>query len=373
MDLSSIAKPTLLLDKDKCKRNILRMTGKASDQRIELRPHFKTHQSSQIGEWFREKGSNKITVSSVGMAQYFVQAGWKDITIAFPLNIREIESIKSLSLNCKLGLMVLDPTTVDTLGKNTSHPIALWIKINVGTHRTGIDFLHHSDIDQILDRISHYPHLSFAGFIAHAGHAYQQRSVSEAQAIYDASLHILASLKSIYVEQYPDMKISLGDTPGASMVKTFGEVDELRPGNFVFYDLMQQEIGACSFDDIAVAVACPVVAVHPERKQWIIYGGAIHFSKDFLAQKDGSKCFGRMVEFKEGTWSTQNIDSNPMLISLSQEHGIVQCSEETFDLYKPGDLTFWLPVHSCLTADILGEYLTTDGELIDHYRQHLHD
>jgi len=33
-------------------------------------------------------------------------------------------------------------------------------------------------------------------------------------------------------------------------------VDEIRPGNFVFYDLMQYRIGSCSVGQIAVAMAC---------------------------------------------------------------------------------------------------------------------
>lgn len=153
------------------------------------------------------------------------------------------------------------------------------------------------------------------------------------------------------------------------MVDTFGEVDELRPGNFVFYDLMQQEIGACDWDDIAVALACPVVAVHPDRLQWIIYGGAIHFSKDFLQMSSGEKCFGRMVDMDSPSWSVNRVETNPYLVSLSQEHGVVQCSAETFHQCKPGDLSLWLPVHSCLTAEAVGGYSTTTGEKIDHFHR----
>ncbi len=326
-----------------------------------------------IGEWFREMGIEKITVSSVGMAQYFSHFGWQDITIAFPVNIREINVINALASKAHLGLLVMDAMTVDELGKKTNHPISLWIKIDVGTHRTGLGFQNIQAIDEILHRIDNYSHLHFSGFLAHAGHSYQKRSQAEVQVVYDESLRILLNLKSQYLSSYPYIKVSLGDTPGASMVEDFGVVDELRPGNYVFYDLMQEEIGACRFDDIAVAMACPVVAVHPERNQWVIYGGAIHFSKDFLLAGDGKKIFGRMVDSTESGWSTENVSSNPVLVSLSQEHGIVQCNKETFSLCKPGDLSLWLPVHSCLTADAIGSYSTTSGEAVDHYRGHLYE
>ena len=84
-------------------------------------------------------------------------------------------------------------------------------------------------------------------------------------------------------------------------LKSFG-VDEIRPGNFVFYDLMQAQIGACSLDDISVAVACPVVARHPERSQIVIYGGAIHFSKEQLRLANGAPSYGRLARLTPNSW-----------------------------------------------------------------------
>ena len=373
MIFDTLTQPTLILDEERCKTNIHRMCRKANEQGVVLRPHFKTHQSRIIGRWFRDEGIHKITVSSVGMARYYTEDGWKDITIAFPVNVRQINEIRELSAQIRLGLIVLDADTVDTLGKNLNHPVSIWIKIDVGTHRTGIDPALSDGIDAILDRLAQYPQLMFNGFLAHAGHTYHSRSRTEVQRIYDHSLAALLDLKMKYVGAFPGLTISLGDTPGASMVRRFGPVDELRPGNFVFYDLMQEEIGACQMDDIAVAMACPVVAVHPERKQWIIYGGAIHFSKDFLLMEGGRKCFGRMVNVTDNSWNTADTINNPFLISLSQEHGVVQCTDQNFDLCRPGDMSLWLPVHSCLTADAIGAYINTEGAPIDHYRQRVHE
>lgn len=368
MQLEQIQTPTLLLDPVRTLRNIDRLVQKAQLQGVTFRPHFKTHQSHEVGRWFREVGVDKITVSSPGMAEYFAADGWEDITIAFPVNIRQIEAINELASRIRLGLLVLDPVTITALGQNLTHPVTLWIKVDVGTHRTGLEPSSTSIMDQCLEVIRTFPALQFGGFLAHAGHSYRSRSKEDVQQIYDSSLRILMDLKQRYISTWPELRISLGDTPGTSMVDHFGPVDELRPGNFVFYDLMQEQIGACTADDIAVAMACPVVALHPERLQWIIYGGAIHFSKDALKLDNGQICFGRMVEPKEDSWSVENTNRLPYIISLSQEHGIVQCTPETFSLCKPGDLSLWLPVHSCLTADAMGRYVTTDGKHVDHYR-----
>ena len=371
MTFDTLLRPTLILDPVRCKTNIRKITGKAKAQGFELRPHFKTHQSHNIGEWFRDEGINKITVSSIGMAAFFAMNNWDDITVAFPVNIRQINEINELIETVKLGLVIEDPDSIDFLGKNLNGNVSIWIKIDVGTHRTGLAPDDISIIDHILDRLKEYPKLQFMGFLGHAGHTYQSHSVQEVSRIHENSLTTMHRLKKMYSATFPDLKISLGDTPGISMLDDMGDVDELRPGNFVFYDLQQTEIGSCTVDEIAIAMACPVVAVHPERNQWIIYGGGIHFAKDFLTFKDGRKCFGRYVKHEHDIWETADYTANPFLISLSQEHGVVQCDDHNFHFCKPGDIALFLPVHSCMSADCMGSYLTTKGEKIDHYREHL--
>ena len=366
--LESIQAPTLLLDPHRTRANMDRMIRKAKAGGLLLRPHFKTHQSHHVGRWFKEAGINKITVSSVGMAGYFAKDGWTDITIAFPVNIREVDTIHALSSRCQLGLLVLDPITVISLGQRIQHPVDIWIKVDVGTHRTGLNPDDRQNFDAIFKSMEDFPMLRPAGFLAHAGQTYHCRTDNDIKKIYQSSLDMLSDLKKIYQDRFSKLKISLGDTPGASVTEDFGPVDELRPGNFVFYDLMQEQIGACSLDDISVAMACPVVAIHPDRLQWILYGGAIHFSKDAILLGDGQRCYGKMVEPAGTSWSVTHTEQLPYLTSLSQEHGIVQCTPETFDLCKPGDLSLWLPVHSCLTADAMGGYLSTDGQRLDHYR-----
>ena len=110
-----ISKPTLLLDLQKCKNNIQRMVEKAKKNNLIFRPHFKTHQSIQIGEIFKEFGIDEITVSSVEMAQYFADAGWNNITIAFPFNPLEITEIEKLANKIKLNILISSSDSAEKL------------------------------------------------------------------------------------------------------------------------------------------------------------------------------------------------------------------------------------------------------------------
>jgi D-serine deaminase-like pyridoxal phosphate-dependent protein len=146
-------------------------------------------------------------------------------------------------------------------------------------------------------------------------------------------------------------------------MSNFEFITELRPGNFVFYDLMQTRIGACSLDQVAVAVACPIVALHPERNEIIIYGGGIHFSKEAYSHPNYGTCYGLVVSDNENSWSTPI--PNTYISKLSQEHGVVSCSTAFIEQCSIGQVIKILPVHSCMTANLLQQIFTTEGERLD--------
>lgn len=104
--IDSISRPALLINENQARENIRKMADKARLSSVDFRPHFKTHQSIQIGRWFRDYGTTKITVSSVEMAAYFASDGWDDITIAFPLNYRQLSEIEELAADVHLGILV---------------------------------------------------------------------------------------------------------------------------------------------------------------------------------------------------------------------------------------------------------------------------
>ncbi|MCJ8163472.1 alanine racemase [Pontibacter sp. E15-1] len=359
-----ITTPTLLLDKRKALNNIGRMVQKAKENGVRLRPHFKTHQSAQVGAWFQEFGIDAITVSSVRMARYFANHGWKDIMIAFPANVLEMDDMNELATRVNLHLLAVNVETVEALSIGLKHPVQLWVKIDTGYRRTGVLANNHKELDRLLGQVKESGNLHFAGFVAHDGHTYKQTDIYAIQTIHNTSVYLLQLLRKRYKGQFPNLQLSIGDTPSCSILSDLSGVDEIRPGNFVFYDLTQQRIGSCGFDDIAVCMACPVVAKHPKRGEIIIYGGSVHFSKDALAQEDSSVLYGRVVELTNDGWTTpvNGID----LVSLSQEHGVVKASSRHFEKYHVGDIIGILPVHSCLTADLMRGYMSTEGAWLEH-------
>lgn len=366
--LQKILKPTLLLDKSRVQRNVARMAEKAAKNQVRFRPHFKTHQSAVIGASFRAVGIDCITVSSVSMARYFAAHGWRDITIAFPVNLREIEQLDQLAATTTLHLLVESAEAVNFLAGRLHQPVGIWIEIDTGYSRSGVQASNLGRVAEVAQAISHADQLALRGLLTHTGQSYALHSRQALQQLYSETVAQMTSVRTFLRGQgFDRVELSLGDTPMFSVLDDFPGIDEMRPGNFIFYDATMLEIGACHEQEIAVAAACPIVAKYPERNEVVIYGGAVHLSKDFLRKADGTLDFGRVALLGESGWSDLLPDT--YLRSLSQEHGVIRTTSEVyagiFASRALGDLLAVLPVHSCLTADLHKRYLTLDGEWIE--------
>lgn len=354
-----ITKPTLLVDESIAKTNIQAMAKKAVESGVEFRPHFKTHFSHEIGDWYRAAGVDKITVSSIDMAFYFAKNGWRDITIAFPCNILEIDALNTLAKNIQLNLVVESPESARYLSQHLSHPAAVFIKIDTGYGRAGVRWDSTSQIHSIIEEVKQKTY--FKGLLTHFGHTYKEHNEETIRQIHQSEVQRINETKESL--DLAEVEISIGDTPSCSVVQKFDKVHEIRPGNFIFYDLMQYKIGSCAWNQIAVCMVCPVVAIHQGKNEIVIHGGAVHFSKDHLLDKHANPYYGQVVELKETTHWGDAVEG-AFLKSVSQEHGVLSYPTHLIEQLAVGDLVGIIPVHSCLTANLMKDYLTVSGRKI---------
>jgi len=361
----TITRPTLLLNENQCRKNIQRMVAKAKRLNVKLVPHFKTHQSSEIGEWFKESGIERITVSSVKMAEFFADSGWKDITIAFPFNIYEIPAVnKMLKKGINFTFFVVDEKTVERLNQELTASVNLFIEMDAGYGRSGVSTKAIDKVKRIAEAIYKSKNVNLYGLYCHPGNTYQANSTDEIKGIWAGVILEMLKVKTALGKAGEALKVRVGDTPGCVIVEQMDGVDEIGPGNFVFYDLIMNYLDVCSEDEIAVAMACPVVAKNEERNEIIIHGGAVHFSKDHLFDDNEEKFFGEVVILEEAGWSS--VVEGIKLVSVSQEHGVLSASPDVFDAIEVGDILGVLPIHSCLTANLMKSYLTFEGNSIQH-------
>lgn len=344
-------KPTLIIDEVKCRANIRAMADKAKRLGIAYRPHFKTHQSVEVGHWFKENGIDRIAVSSIPMAQYFAADGWNNITIAFPFVKQQSVAINELASQVALQLVVSSIENAKSLIKLIDRKVDVLIEIDCGQGRTGLQPYDLESIDSIIKHLAQSEHSKFIGFLTHAGHSYNTNE-PDIRNLNNETLSRIIPLKSRYLNSI----ISYGDTPTSTICDTFMGVDELRPGNNTFFDMQQASNGICDPNQVAIGIVCPIVVRYPERNLIGIWGGAVHLSKDFYIDEQGNKSFGAICKLHpDYTWGKPI--EGLYLESISQEHGMIRVSNpNALNTIGEDDSIVVLPAHSCLTVDMLGGF-----------------
>ncbi|NLP05041.1 hypothetical protein GX411_03705 [Candidatus Fermentibacteria bacterium] len=337
--------PELHIDKAIALRNIRAMSARAASAGVSLRPHFKTHHSRAVGEWFRASGVTSITVSSFEMASYFAEAGWTDILVAFTASPGDVEAIRRLSSRVRLGILAERPEAAVCIEGLVDSPVDLWLEIDCGSGRTGIPWNDTEAISSFVRGTSGLHRLGFRGILTHAGDSYSVRGPHEVMEVHKRTLERMAAARGATLSAgAAGCLASCGDTPTCSLADSFPGIDEIRPGNFVFYDLMQVLIGSCRIGDVAARVSCTVAAVYPDRI--VVRCGAVHLSKESVVML-GKPTYGLVVRpgaLPEGPGTYAS------LFRLSQEHGVASAPPEFAADLRPGERLEVIPVHSCLTC-----------------------
>jgi D-serine deaminase-like pyridoxal phosphate-dependent protein len=160
--------------------------------------------------------------------------------------------------------------------------------------------------------------------------------------------------------------VSIGSTPTISHADHLKGVDEVRPGNYIFFDNFQATLGSCSFEDTALTVLAAVIHRDPTRRRLVVDAGAIALSKDRgPVGLDPSCGYGRVLDLGGN-------ETGMRVTSLSQEHGEIEAGDsDTLDRIKVGDRVRILANHSCLTAAQHSHYnVIEDGMIVDRWQIH---
>jgi len=147
--------------------------------------------------------------------------------------------------------------------------------------------------------------------------------------------------------------VSTGSTPTMAHVARLDGVTEVRPGNYATYDYTQVALGACTPADCSATVLSTVVSSSSARRRSIVDAGALALSTD-RGPAHARPSYGRLYEsYEQGT-----LRHNARLISLSQEHGVVD------EPLPVGEKVRILPNHSCLAIACFDAVYVVDGESV---------
>jgi D-serine deaminase-like pyridoxal phosphate-dependent protein len=311
-----------------------------------------------------------VTVSTLAEARAFAANGFEKITYAVPIESGKFAEAIEISRDCELSLITDDSDVPDQLNeaaKRANVNLNLFLKVDCGYHRCGVEPTTR-EATEIPKRISNASNLRFAGILTHAGHSYNCQTKPEVLALARHERDLMAGFGEALRKEVGQVPIvSIGSTPTITSVDHLDGIDEVRPGNYIFFDAFQATLGSCSFDDCALTVLASVVHRDRVRRKVIIDAGAIALSKDRGPVGLNPDCgYGKVLDL-EGS------DLNLTVGEMSQEHGsVIVKDENTFDRLRVGSRVRVLANHSCLTAAQHSRYNVLEVEdIVDHWKIHI--
>lgn len=366
--MNELITPCAVLDLYRVRRNAERMSQVARDKGVRLRPHIKTHKCIEVARIQTEGHDGAITVSTLAEARAFAKHGFTDITYAVPIDRGKFsDAIEVLRSGVKLNLLTDNAATVRSLEEaagNAGVSFDVFVKIDCGTHRVGVE-PHTPEAVEIPRLVSDSKNLTFAGILTHAGHSYdvktKEQIVEVARHERDSMVELAERLRSQSIEV---PTVSVGSTPTMSLIDHLEDIDEIRPGNYIFFDNFQATLGSCSFEDTALTVLAAVV--HKGRKKLVIDAGAIALSKDRGPVGLDPGCgYGRVLDL-EGN------DTGMRVTGMSQEHGEIAPDDPSIiDRFHLGDRVRILANHSCLTAAQHSHFnVVENARVVDRWEIH---
>jgi len=362
--IEDLPTPCILIDDHRLEANLAAMSSRLSN--VDLRPHIKTHKSILLAKRQLDHGAHGITVAKVSEAETFVQHGFKDVRIAYPvIGNYQLHKVASLAQKARISFCIdtfEGAQHASSILRHAPHPVNVLMEVDTGFGRCGIPYDHH-DLLKLASTIQQLDGLNLCGILTHEGQAYTCDNLSRREVMIqtrDRMLNVAVNIHEVLNLDPASFEISIGSTPSITEFENRTnvgfQITEVRPGNYIFHDLTQVELGVCSLSECALTVLSTVVSHHRTSQgteRFILDAGRKVLSSD---QLQGSSEYGCILYNPR----TRVAHPHARITGVSEEHGwgTVQ-GGSTFHV---GDRLQIIPNHACVVVNMMDHMFLVDGD-----------
>lgn len=342
----SLPTPCLLVDVDRLDANIARMTTTSVRAGLALRPHAKTHKSSEIARRQLTSGASGLTVATVAEAEVFAAGGVEDLFLAYPVFASpEIgRRLRGLSGQTRLAVGIDNPESARALAAQLGSErdqVEVVVEVDSGQHRSGVA----PDQAGVLAEQAAHSGLRVRGVFTFPGHGYSPDGRQHAADDERAALGTAAA--AMRARGIDPRVVSGGSTPTADLM-TGDPLTEMRPGVYVFGDAQQWELGTCSPGD--VALTCLATVVSHAGGNVVLDSGSKALGADRPAWATGH---GRLLDHP-----------GARIHHLSEHHAVATWSDE--HLPEIGSKVRVVPNHVCAAVNLASHLVAvSSGTVVD--------
>ncbi len=343
-NISDLDSPSLVVFPEIVKDNIKKAVEMIGDV-SRLRPHIKTHKTLEVIKLCQAEGIEKYKCATIAEAELLGICEVKDALLAYqpigPKAIRFgklIEKYPKTQFSCLIDNLDV-AYAIAELGQKTKQIFSVYIDLNIGQNRTGIE--PNLAID-LIEKLVNIPNIILLGIHAYDGQIHNEnfeKRQNEADKVY-----LIAENIRQEAEKVAGSKINLimSGSPTYSIHAKRKNID-CSPGTFVFWDKGYTDICAEQAFLPAVLLVTRIISLPTANYICIDLG-----YKSVAAENE----LTRRVYFQNAP--------DLKFISQSEEHLVLGSNEG--HTYKIGDILYGTPIHICPTVALHEKLYVVENE-----------
>ncbi|MEZ5072866.1 MAG: D-TA family PLP-dependent enzyme [Bacteroidales bacterium] len=336
--------PAVVIHPARVRENIRRMIQMAGDVN-RLRPHVKTHKMGRLVRMQREMGIDKFKCATVPEAEMVARDGGSDILLAFPLYgpaVDDFLRVREDHPHLRFALTVDCPEACHLLAEKVGPmrpPLDVYVDLDNGMHRTGIDPAGAPDLIRTIDGL---PHLRFAGLHVYDGHIHDTDPEERADHVRADFQPVEELISVLNQEQRAPEEVVCGGTP-TFPVHARASGRTLSPGTPVLWDAGY----ASSFPDLDFLHAA------------VLAGRVVSTEGNRVCLDLGHKSFASEMPHPRLRFLDLAVEG---VTGHNEEHLVVKVPPGIRP--EPGSVHFALPVHICPTMALHDRVYVAAGGIV---------
>ncbi|MBT4097822.1 MAG: DSD1 family PLP-dependent enzyme [Gemmatimonadetes bacterium] len=357
--IADLDTPALLIDLDAMEHNIQKMAAYYQGLGADLRPHMKTHKTPIITHKQIEAGAIGVTCQKLGEAEIFARAGIRGILISNQIvGPRKIARLVDLSKWADMTVGVEELANVQAISKAAQ---AAGARVNVAIEiymgRCGVEA--GEGVAQLAREIVQLPGVKFRGIWSHDLSTPDVVDFEERKAKHHVALEGVIRSKHLIEAEGIDVEIvSCGFSATWNITPEFSaEITDVQVGSYVLMDWPYQQMEGMEDFQCALTVLTTVMSKNQakgDRKNVIITDCGI---KSIATEHTADYSINAFPKVKDLPGAE--------VIAHSEEHGLIQVSEEDFQRIQVGDTLELIPPHCCGTCNLHDQFYAVRGDRVD--------
>jgi D-serine deaminase-like pyridoxal phosphate-dependent protein len=346
MNKDDLDTPCLLVDLDIVEKNIKTMADYYNKKEgAALRPHQKGHRLPIIGKKQIEAGAKGVSMTSLGLAEYYVQCGISDILVTNEVaGHNKIHRVAALSRQADITVGVDTIENVMNLGdaaREMDTVIQVGVELYMGTGTCGVDI---KNAPSLIKKITTVKGVDFKGVWWHQGSLADIINWEERKQAHFETLDKVAMLKAeLEKEDIALDIISGGFTCTWDITPEYGALKdvEVQAGSYVFSDWCSHESEGLEVFDYALTVLTRCIS-RPQPDE-ICFDAGMNACSD-----EHTDSYLNVVGFK--------VKGLEGIKRVKQREELSMVKVETPPDIRVGDTVELIPPHSDTTAKLHNTY-----------------